>query len=402
MKKKVLIFSLAYYPNHVSGAEVAIKEITDRIEPEDIEFHLVTLRYNRELPKFEKVGNVYVHRIGLTAKSPTFEDLGRMPLHLNKPLFQFAAAWKALLLHRTQKFDGIWALMAHSSGVPAAIFKFFNPKVPFILTLQEGDPPEEIEKTMRPLWPLFSRAFTSADVVQVISNFLGDWARRMHFTGPLVMIPNGASISTDTEYDAEELRALEKSVGKKDGEFLLVSVSRLVHQKAIDMNLRALALLPAHVRYLIVGDGPETDTLKNLAKELGVADRAVFIGRVDRSMTSKYRKISNVFVLPSRSEGLGISFLSTMASGIPMVATQEGGIADFLFDAKRNPDQAPTGWAVDVDSPEQIKGAILDIMGHPEEVKKVVENAQALVRETYNWEHIVHRMKNEVFSKVLK
>lgn len=85
-----------------------------------------------------------------------------------------------------------------------------------------------------------------------------------------------------------------------------------------------------------------------------------------------------------------------------MVATQEGGIADFLFDAKRNPDQAPTGWAVDVDSPEQIKGAILDIMGHPEEVKKVVENAQALVRETYNWEHIVHRMKNEVFSKVLK
>lgn len=402
MKKKILIFSLAYYPNHVSGAEVAIKEITDRIDQEDIEFHMVTLRYNSNVLKEDQVGNVHVHRIGLTRPDPTFEDLGKMPLHINKPLFQFLAAWKALCLHRKYKFDATWALMAHSSGVPAAIFKLLNPKVPYILTLQEGDPPEEIEKTMKPLWPLFSRAFTKADVVQAISIFLGDWARRRNFTGPLEIIPNGASISADTQFDQAELDALAATVNKKDGEFFMVSVSRLVHQKAIDMNLRALALLPDNVRYLIVGDGPDTDALKALAQDLGLGDRAVFIGRVDRSMTSKYRKISDVFVLPSRSEGLGISFLSTMASGIPMIATQEGGIADFLFDAKRNPDKLTTGWAVDVDSPEQIAAAVTEVMHNPEKVVEVVENAKTLIREKYNWEHITKSMEMNIFAEVLK
>jgi len=402
MKKKILIFSLAYYPNHVSGAEVAIKEITDRLDTDKYEFHMVTLRYNSNVAKQEQVGNVCVHRIGITRPDPTFEDLGKMPLHLNKMLFQFQAAFKALRLHRTYKFDGTWALMAHSSGVPAAIFKLFNPSVPYILTLQEGDPPEQIEKTMRPLWQLFRRSFTSADVVQAISTFLGQWATSMDYKGPLAIIPNGASVPVGVQYDQVELDALSQSVGIKAGEFVMISVSRLVHQKALDINLRALAQLSQSVRYLIVGDGPKMDELKALAAELNITDRVVFVGRVDRSMTSKYRKIADVFVVPSRSEGLGISFLSTMAAGIPVVTTQEGGIADFLFDAKRNPDQPTTGWAVDKENPEQIVEAVTHIMNNPEEAKQVVENAQQLVREKYDWDKIVKDMETEVFDKVLE
>lgn len=401
MKKRILIFSLAYYPNHVSGAEVAIKEITDRLDPESYEFHMVTLRYNRNISKEEQVGNVYVHRIGLTRPDPDFEDLGKMPLHLNKPLFQFAAAFKALRLHRKHRFDGIWALMAHSSGVPAAIFKMIHPNVPYLLTLQEGDPPEQIERTMRPLWLFFTRAFKTADVVQAISTFLGEWAKRRGFTGPLAIIPNGASVPTSIEYDQAELEELARSVNKQPGEFLMVSVSRLVHQKALDVNIKALALLPKHVRYLVVGDGPDMEMLKTVAEEQGVTDRVVFVGRVDRSMTSKYRKISDVFVLPSRSEGLGISFLSTMASGIPMVATQEGGIADFLFDHDRNPDRPTTGWAVDVDAPEQVAEKVRYIMEHPDEVQRVVKNAQQLVEERYDWDRIAADMEAQVFNKLL-
>ena len=401
MKKKILIFSLAYYPNHVSGAEVAIKEITDRLDTDKYEFHMVTLRYNSSVSRQEQAGNVFVHRIGITRPDPTFEDLGRMPLHLNKMLFQFQAAFKALRLHRSHKFDGTWALMAHSSGVPAAIFKLFNPSVPYILTLQEGDPPEQIEKTMRPLWPLFRRAFTSADAVQAISTFLGQWATNMGYTGQPVIIPNGASVPVGVQYNQSELDALSQSVGIREGEFVMISVSRLVHQKALDVNLRALSQLPKHVRYLIVGDGPKKTELQSLAAELGVADRVVFVGRVDRSMTSKYRKIADVFVVPSRSEGLGISFLSTMAAGLPMVTTQEGGIADFLFDAKRNPNKPTTGWAVDTENPEQVAAAVHDIMDHPEKVKQVVQNAQTLVKEKYNWDQIAKDMGEQVFEKTL-
>ena len=62
--KRVLIFSLAYYPSFVSGAEAAIKEITDRISPGDIEFHLITLLFEKNAPKKELIGNTHVHRVG--------------------------------------------------------------------------------------------------------------------------------------------------------------------------------------------------------------------------------------------------------------------------------------------------------------------------------------------------
>lgn len=401
--KKILIFSLAYYPNNVSGAEAAIKEITDRIGAGDIEFHLVTLRYSSQLKKVEKLGNVLVHRIGLTAKNPTFEDLGKLPLDLNKPLYQFLAPLKAHLLNRKFHYDAVWAMMAHSAGVPAVIFKILHPKVKYVLTLQEGDPPQHIEKVMRPLWPLFSRAFTKADIVQPISAFLADWARRRGVEeNRLELIHNGANPRDLLDLVSKaELETLREELGKKPGEIYLVNTARLVLQKANDDVISALPMIPEHVRFLIVGDGPEEKTLKRLAKELQLENRVIFVGRVDRSVVSKYRKVSDIFVCPSRSEGLGNAFLSAMASRLPVVATQEGGLAEFIFDARRNPDKPATAWAVDKNSPEQIAEAVKNILAHPEKVKEITERARQMVFEKYNWDAVAKDMRERVFGRVL-
>lgn len=398
--KKILIFCLSYYPNPTSGAEAAVKEITDRMDPNEFEFHMVTLRYNSEIPKIEKVGNVLVHRIGIAKKNPSFESLGRLPLHLNKPLFQFAAAKKALQLNRHHRYDAIWAMMAHSAGVPAAIFKMFHKDIPYILTLQEGDPPEHIERVMRPLSPLFKRAFTTADIVQSISKFLADWARRRGYRGPLEIIRNGANPrDLKAEHSDSEIEVLRRELGKKPGDIFLVNTARLVHQKGFDTTLRALPLLPANVKFLIVGDGPERATLETLAADLGVKARVIFAGQVDRSLVSKYRRAADIFVGPSRSEGLGNAFLSAMASRLPVVATQEGGLADFLFDKEKNPNQTPTGWAVGKNNPEDIAAAVKDIVSNPEKVKKIVNNARELVIREYDWDKIAEQMKSKVFGR---
>jgi hypothetical protein len=62
-KKKILILSMAYYPRFIGGAEVAIKELTDRLSG-GYEFHLITLRYASDLPRVSVEGKVTVHRIG--------------------------------------------------------------------------------------------------------------------------------------------------------------------------------------------------------------------------------------------------------------------------------------------------------------------------------------------------
>ncbi len=398
--KRVLIFSLGYFPKHVGGAEVAIKEKTDRIQ--DIEFHMVTLRYDSTLPKVEKVGNVLVHRIGFAKSNATMADLKKFPLHYNKYLFQFMAAFKALSLHRKYTYDAIWAMMAHSCAVPAALFKLCKPSVPYILELQEGDPPEYIERLMRPLWPLFSRGFTSAQVVSVISTFLGNWAKRRGFKGPVELVPNAVNTRHfSQEYPQSELDELKKNLGKKDGDVFVITTSRLVHKNAIDDVIRALKELPENIYFLVLGIGPDEETLKKLAQSEGVENRVKWIGQVDHKDMPKYLKISDIFTRPSRSEGMGNSFIEAFAAGLPVIATQEGGIADFLFDKKRNPDKPTTGWAVDKDSPTQIARAVGEILGNPQGTAAVVKTAQELAQTRYDWDLIAKDMRECVFSKVL-
>lgn len=387
--KKILIFSLAYYPSHVSGAEVAIKEITDRIAPKDIEFHLVTLLFDKTTAREEVIDHVHVHRVGSGGA------------YLSKVLFPLAAALKASSLHKQHHFDALWVMMTYML-LPAMLAKCVGVNAPHILTLQDGDPYEKVFGRARiwPFLPLIDRGFRTAKIVQAISAYLATWPARRGYRGEVITIPNGASIPSAQPYPQEELDALKKEIGKQKGEVFLVSVSRLVHQKAIDIIIRALPLLPENIRYLCVGDGEERESLESLAQELGVADRVIFTGQVDRTMTAKYRKISDIFVLPSRSEGQGISFLSTMVSGLPMIATQEGGIADFLFDAKRNPDKPTTGWAVDVDRPEQIAEAVKDILAHSDIAQKVTKNASKFAHEHYDWDVIAKDMEGQVFRNV--
>jgi glycosyltransferase involved in cell wall biosynthesis len=271
--------------------------------------------------------------------------------------------------------------------------------------LQDGDPYEKVFKRwfIRIVSPLLNAGFRNASVVQAISKYLAEWAPRRGYKGPVEIIYNGANARDFTEkYSKEELDDFKKKTGKKEGDIFMVTTSRLSHKNGIDTVIRAMPLLPENVYFLVVGGGEDEKMLKDLAKELNVEKRVVFVGQVDRTETPKYRRISEIFVRPSRSEGFGNSFASAMAAKIPVIATQEGGIAEFLFDAKRNPDKPATGWAVDKDNPGQIAEAVKDILSNPEKVKKTTETAYKMTYEKYNWDSIAKDMKERIFYVLVK
>jgi len=397
--KRVLIFSLAYYPKYIGGAEVAIKEITDRILPADIEFHMVTLRFDSSLPKVEQVGNVLVHRIGFVTSNPSMADLKKFPLALNKFLFQGLAPLYALSLHKKYNYDGIWGMMAHSVGIAVGIFKLLKPSVKYVLTLQEGDPPKYIERLALPAWPLFKYAFTGADRVQVISTFLGAWAKRMGYRGVPIVIPNGVNtVAFSKEVPVLELIALKEKLKKSEGDIFLITASRLVHKNAIDDVIQALTFLPDNIKFLILGTGPDEEKLKLGVRNHNLEARVLFVGQVSHEELPKYLKISDIFIRASRSEGMGNSFIEAFASGIPVIATQEGGIADFLFDSARNPERISTGFAVDADSSKQIAETVKYIVEHPESVAMVIQNARDVAKKGYDWNLIAKDMRDKVFS----
>lgn len=399
--KKILIFSLNYYP-FVGGAEVAIKEITDRLPAEEFEFHALVPHYDSNLPKMEQIGRVLVHRFGFAKPDATITDQSHFPLKLNKYWYQLRAARYAERLHRQHRYDGIWGMMAHAAGIPAGMFKSRHPEVKYLLTLQEGDPPEYIEKLMRPVWGLFKQGFTKADALQPISNFLLAWGKRMGFSHEAYVIPNGVDTTRFAKkYSELDLEKARVDLEKKEGETLLITTSRLVHKNAIDDVIRALPLLPEEVAFAVCGIGPEESSLKQLAQELGVPSRVRFLGQRTHEELPLLLTASDIFIRPSRSEGMGNSFIEAMAAGLPIIATQAGGIADFLFDEKKNPEESTTGWAVDADSPQQIAEAVSDIMHRPEKVREVTETARALVTKKYDWNTIAPEMKR-VFEQLFK
>lgn len=391
MSARILIFSLAYYPNHVSGAEIALKEITDRIEPSDISFSMITHRFDLATKEEEQVGNVKVYRVGFGSG------------YFSKMLFVPLAAWKAASLHRATPFTSCWVMMTYML-LPLVGARLFGLRVPYLLTLQDGDSYEKVFERWRilPATPLLNWGFRHATVIQAISQSLAEWPARRGSNRPVLVIPNGASTESAQVYAPQELETLTRALNKKDGEVLLLSIGRLAHQKGIDTVIRALPLLPENVRLVVVGTGSDRTDLEQLAETLHVEKRVHFVGQVNRHETAKYRRISDIFIFPSRSEGQGISLVSSMLAGIPVVATQVGGIADFIFDAKRNPDKEPTGWAVDPDSPEQIAEAVKEILAHPDATKRVVANAERLVREQYDWNTLVPALREQAFGPILQ
>jgi glycosyltransferase involved in cell wall biosynthesis len=391
--RRILIFSLAYYPRLVAGAEVAIKEITDRIPPSEIIFDMITLRFDKALPREEKIGNVHIHRIGFVKENPTAEELVRFPMYLAKVLYPIIATIRALELHKTNRYDAIWSMMSYM-GFPALFFSWFHPRVKRILTLQDGDSEHHLvgRRRIKLVSFLYKKIFKKADTVQVISTYLGGFAKKMGYPGEPIVIPNGVDIQKFRQaFTPHEIDLVKKKVNKKEGDMLLITTSRLVEKNNIGAVISAMVHLPPHISFLVLGVGPLEMSLRKKAEELGLGKRVHFLGFIDNAEIPKYLRISDIFIRPSISEGMGISFIEAMAAEIPVITTPVGGIVDFVKDGE-------TGIFCETNNPRNIAQKIEKLIKDKESRDIIVRNAKAMVDQKYDWKLIASEMKMKVLS----
>jgi glycosyltransferase involved in cell wall biosynthesis len=379
---KILIFSTAYYP-FVGGAEVAVKEITDRIS--DTQFDLITAKFRRDLPKFEKAGNVNVYRLGFG-----------IPV-LDKLFLPFWGALKAIKLNNKNHYSAYWCMMAtFSSGAAYVANIFSRNKVPIILTLQEGDSEEHFKNHWFGLINLSWRlALKRSSVVTVISNYLGERAKRLGFLGEPILIPNGVDTNHYSEiFSSEELNELSDKLGRKgENIIMLTSTSRLNVKNGLDLIIKALPLLLENIHFFNFGFGKDKKYLAGLADDLGVGPRVHLEDHPGHDVLPQYLKVSDIFIRPSRSEGQGISFLEAMAAKLPVIATPVGGIVDFLKDGE-------TGYFCQPENPESIANTIQKVISDSNK-NKIIENAYNMVLKKYDWNLIARQMK-DVFDNVAK
>jgi glycosyltransferase involved in cell wall biosynthesis len=156
------------------------------------------------------------------------------------------------------------------------------------------------------------------------------------------------------------------------------TVGRLVAIKGIDHLLRATALLVRdypHLRCEIAGAGRELERLRQKADVLGIASRVSFLGW--RSDPAADMRRWSVFVLPSLEEGFGIALLEAMACGVPVAASNIGGVPELIT-------HGVTGWLMPPADDAAIARRIDELLRDPTEAERVAGAAQRFVREHFS------------------
>ncbi|MBI4615752.1 MAG: glycosyltransferase family 4 protein [Planctomycetes bacterium] len=112
----------------------------------------------------------------------------------------------------------------------------------------------------------------------------------------------------------------------------LLTVARLTPWKGIDHLLDLVPSLPAPMRLVVVGEGPERERLEARAASLGVSERVLFVGRVPPSEVTVWMRAAEVFVLFTGYEGMSHVLLEALAAGTPVVASDKGGNPEVIRD----------------------------------------------------------------------
>ena len=142
---------------------------------------------------------------------------------------------------------------------------------------------------------------------------------------PKRVIPTGIDLAKfdRPEISKEDLFDLRKQLGIKENETMLLSLSRISHEKNIQALVSAMPKILSEneeVKLVIVGGGPYLETLEKLIEELGLTDFVQLTGMIAPSDTALYYKAADFFISASTSETQGLTYLESLASGTPILA----------------------------------------------------------------------------------
>ena len=180
-----------------------------------------------------------------------------------------------------------------------------------------------------------------------------------------------------------------------DGKFVLLTVARLDERKGHDYVIKALAELQKkypNIAYIIVGKGREEQRLRNLAKELNVAEKVIFSGYVADDDLPKFYNLCDLFILLNRQsteneqlkgdyEGFGIVFLEASACGKSVIAGNFGGIYDAV-------DNQKSGYIIDGTDLKTITDTIESLISEPILRKRIGTFGLERARNYFDWKII--------------
>jgi glycosyltransferase involved in cell wall biosynthesis len=289
---------------------------------------------------------------------------------LEQVIFIFGAAYRCLVLMRQFRPDVVLAFFGLPSGAVAWMLKdTFG--IPYVVSLRGGDVPG-----FRPydFWlyhriavPLLRVIWREASAVVANSNGLRDLARAFFSGVDIIVVPNGV--------EADGFPPEDRSWSPAR----ILSVGRIVHQKGLDLALAALGeLKDIEWDWRLAGDGPQLQVLRQAVEDAKLRDRAHFLGWLTADELRREYMNANLFLFPSRHEGMPNAVLEAMASGLPVIATRIAGNEDLVVDGE-------TGLLVPVEDVGALRYALQQLLADGERRERMGDAGRLRVARAFGW-----------------
>jgi glycosyltransferase involved in cell wall biosynthesis len=360
---RVLIIN-SEYPPIGGGAGNASANIAQHLAKMGYEVAVVTSRFGN-LPHLEQNGNLTIHRI------PALRHRQDRSGALEQITFILSASFWTLGLVPRFKPNATFAFFGVPSGAAAWFLKrMFG--IPYVVSLRGGDVPGfrpyDFRMYHKMISPFLRVIWRNASAVIANSNGLRQLANAFDSRFEIPIIPNGV--------DLESFQTVKRDWSSPR----LLSVGRIVHQKGLDLAMRALAgLKKLDWEWSVAGDGPQMQALQSLAQELGINDRVTFLGWQTREQLIECYQRSDIFLFPSRHEGMPNAMLEAMASGLPVIATCIAGNEELVVDDV-------TGYLVPSENVESLRVALKKMLSDSTLREQMGVASRRRVEENYSWE----------------
>lgn len=314
---QLLLVISSYLPN-VGGLQSATSRLAVGLSRRGDKVQVLTQRYPRSLPSTDRIDGIDVRRLLFLTPRLRHLQSGRADLFL-AGLFYFP--WSLIQVLGLIARERPKIVNLHFVGAPALFLLIARWLVHFRYVVSlHGD---DVEGLPRGSWFdrwVFRATLRRADAVTACSRYLLEEARALEpsIATKARVIHNGVDLGSQVE---------------GPNRTTILAVGRLMPKKGFDVLVSAFAAMDTEQRpasLCLIGDGPERDSLKSLAHDLGLNGFVAFLGSQSHERSLSAIGASSVVAIPSRQEPFGMVALEAMAAGKPVVATCVGGLPEVL------------------------------------------------------------------------
>ncbi len=196
----------------------------------------------------------------------------------------------------------------------------------------------------------------------------------------MIVIQNGI---VPSHRDQTQVSMARGEIGLAAADIFLLSVGRLVYQKGHEFLVRAMPIVLGRypqVKAVICGDGSLRNELDAQIRDLQLVDSVLLLG--NRTDIDRFLSSADIFVLPSRWEGLPVSLLEAMGMGLPVVATRVEGVEEVVQDRVQ-------GLLVAPEDPAALAAALIELVGQPALRDRMGLAARKRIEEVLHSQHHV-------------